>query len=101
VIRSALLAIFVLGLLICALNFFLSFLQILRLRMTGGKSQCRFISGLPLIGSLFTTAALMFLRGPRWVWISGVILAVLDTGGIHWFFGSMVWHQYLSRPTTR
>jgi hypothetical protein len=89
--RSAQFAIFGFGIIVCALNFFLSFVRPVWVRIVERKSEYRHVSGLPLIGSLATVAALIFFHLPYWAWIPGFALAVLDTGGIHWFIVTMVW----------
>jgi len=87
VIQFTLVAILVMGMLICALNIFLSFVRPLWFRLANRNSKYGRVSGVPLVGSLMTVASLAFLRFPGWVFIAGILLAVADTGGIHWFIG--------------
>jgi hypothetical protein len=84
-------ALFGFGGAICVLNFYLSFVRGLRFCIARRKSEYRFISGLPLIGFLCVVTSLILFRMPRWAWVAGIVLALADTGGIHWFFGTMAW----------
>jgi len=96
-----------LGAFICALNFYLSFLRRALYRLRGREAGYRYVSGFPLIGSalllycLFSSYADQHVSGPKghfdihipfWVRVAGVILAVLDTGGFHWFIASQIWY---------
>ena len=79
-----------LGGFVCALNFYLSFLRYPLYRLDG--LPFRWVSGLPLVGSLFVVLGLCWLPLPTWVFWLAVVLAGLDTGGLHWFVGSQLWH---------
>jgi phosphatidylserine synthase len=92
---------FFLGALICAANFYLSYIRYSLFYMTGRQSEFRYVSGIPLVGSLIVVLSLIFLRLPHWATLAGVVLAVLDTGGIHWFIGSVAWHSMRSGSTPK
>jgi hypothetical protein len=47
-----------------------------------------------VIGSvLIVIVAALFFGLPHWMRITGILLALIDTGGIHWFIGSLAWHS--------
>ena len=71
---------FIIGSLICFLNFYLSFLDY-------PVQKFKSISGLPLVGSLFVAISLIFLYKSNLLLTVGLILIAIDTGGIHWFLG--------------
>jgi hypothetical protein len=78
---------------ICLVNFYLSFLRRPLFVLRGGKKEdFRWSSGIPLIGSLIVVLTLVFARPDVWLMIPGAFLAAIDTGGIHWFLGTMLWH---------
>ena len=77
------------GGLLCVLNFYLSFLRYPLYKLRGKQSEYRWVSGIPLFGSVFVAVALVILREPFGIIVFGVILAALDTGGLHWFIGTM------------
>ena len=79
---------------VCALNFYLSFLRYPLSRLRGQPFQ--WVSGFPVIGSLLVVACLFVLALPPWLFWVAVVCAVLDTGGLHWFAGTMFW--YWLRP---
>ena len=81
----------VLGGLLCVLNFYLSFLRYPVYRLRGRQSEYRWASGIPLIGSALVVVALLILREPFVVVTIGVLTAAIDTGGLHWFIGTMVY----------
>jgi len=74
---------------ICALNFYLSFLRYLLFLARGGsREDYRFVSGFPLVGSLFVVIAWAVWLRPRHSLVVDCVAAVLvliDTGGVHWF----------------
>src|SRR5690606_18821586 len=79
----------VLGAWITALNFYLSFLDypvsILR------KRPHHFVSGFPLVGSLFLAVGAGMLWDKTPLSRFALVFAIFDTGGIHWFIGVMIW----------
>lgn len=78
-----------LGGFVCLLNFYLSFLRYPLFRLRGGRQEdWKWISGFPLVGSLFLAVAWFgWLRELDSVTLDVLAwtLVVLDTGGIHWF----------------
>ena len=88
---------FCLGGLICAVNFYLSFLRYPIFLLRGGrKSEFQWISGSPFIGSLSVAVGLAALYETRWVLITGLVLILIDTGGLHWFLGTML-YQWIGK----
>ena len=79
-----------LGGLVCCLNFYLSFLRYPIHRMMGGKKEdYHWVSGFPICGSLFVAISLLKFWHPPWLLTLGVLLILIDTGGFHWFAGTM------------
>ncbi len=85
---------FGLGATVCVVNFYLSWLRYPLHRVRGGDPRSyQRVSGLPLVGSLL-------VMGSWALWLHGVgsvaldvtawAIALIDTGGIHWFLGVMV-----------
>src|SRR6476469_7191096 len=86
------------GLLVCCVNFFLSFARVPLLRAIRPGADVRLVSGIPLLGSGFVgLGSLAFLDSP--VALSLLLAAaVLDTGGVLWFVGVLlVRRRYLRR----
>jgi hypothetical protein len=86
---------FALGAFVCCLNFYLSCLRCPLSRLTGG--EYKHVSGFPLVGSLSVVIAVVILRGPSLLFWGGATLALLDTGGLHWFVGVILWAYVLYR----
>lgn len=85
---------FAVGTFLCFLNFYLSFLRYPLYRLFG--RECKHVSGVPLLGSLLLVIAVTMLHmRPLFFW-SGITIALLDTGGLHWFAAIMLW-KYLFR----
>jgi hypothetical protein len=102
--KGIMIALFGLGGWLCCLNFYLSFLRYPVHRIMGKtKEDYRWISGIPLFGSLFVAVSLFqFWRSP-WLLALAVVLIVIDTGGLHWFLGTVFYYEVLkkgNRPTT-
>ena len=89
-------ALFGVGGAICAVNLYLSFLRYPLYAWRRKVDVYRRVSGLPVLGSGLVLVALILGQPPTWAVTAGVMLAVLDTGGIHWFIGAMAW-QVLDR----
>ncbi len=82
---------FFLGGVICAVNFYLSFLRYPIFLLRGGrKSEFRWISGTPVIGSLSVAVGLVYLHQTSWILLAGLVLILIDTGGLHWFAGTIL-----------
>jgi len=86
---------FVLGAFICILNFHSSFIRP-AIHSMRGQGEYRFASGFPLIGSLMLVGSFLLLPAghiPRPV---ALVIALFDTGGIHWFCVIMALDFYRS-----
>jgi hypothetical protein len=84
-----------LGAVIAITNFYLSFLRYPICRMRG----CPFTwkSGVPLLGSvLLVFGAFLAQSRPALFWLC-LAVALIDTGGPHWFVGTMLWNRYQKR----
>lgn len=83
---------FGLGALLSVTNLYLSFLRhpLHRLRGLPEESYYR-VSGFPLFGSLFIALSLIGLRDIPAMIPVAIVLMLIDTGGIHWFIGSMIY----------
>ena len=75
-------ALFAIGALLSCVNFYLSFLRYLVFQLNGWKY--RYISGIPVFGSLcLLIAAGLLGESAFWPWIC-LGIALIDTGGLHW-----------------
>lgn len=70
-----------LGIYIGLFNFHLSFTRPLYYRWRG--RPCKFISGVPLIGSVSFILAILLYKFDPLIWITALIVAMADTSGIH------------------
>jgi hypothetical protein len=86
---------FALGAFLSLLNFYLSFVRVPLLRALARPS--RFVSGFPLVGSLFLVASAVLLWRARWLAFTALAVAALDTGGLHWFLGVLFWRAISGR----
>ena len=81
-----------LGGVISSLNCYLWFIRYPMHRLRGGtRESYRWISGFPLVGSLFLWMAAVFLLHHRILMWTALAISLLDTGGIHWFAGVMLY----------
>lgn len=77
----------------CLLNFYLSFLRYPSYLWRGGsKESYRFISGIPILGSLIVYLLYRNAHLPDTLQIVAIILIAVDTGGIHWGIANMIFH---------
>jgi hypothetical protein len=91
-----------LGGFICVLNFYTSFLRYPFLRFLGhSKESFQWVSGAPFLGSLLVAISLLAFHSTTWILVTGIILILIDTGGIHWFAGTMLYHAYAARRNKR
>lgn len=92
---------FMAGLLITAINVYLSWIRMPLLRRVRNTDAVSWVSGIPVIGSaaLWLSAALL----PAGHGFTPVALgaSLLDTGGIHWFVGNAVWWFLRTRRRKR
>ena len=92
------LGLLILGGFICCLNFYLSFLRYPIHKMVGGKKDnYKGVSGFPLIGSLFVAISLFRYSHITWIFVTAMILIAIDTGGIHWFLGTYLYHAVIKK----
>jgi hypothetical protein len=89
----------VLGAALSLLNVYLSFVRLPLLRACGRSP--RFVSGVPLCGSMLLVVSAALLWPVRWLALSALALAALDTGGIHWFCGVLLWQTLAARTRHR
>lgn len=87
-------ALFAVGALVSCVNFYLSFLRYPLSKLSGHEYQ--WVSGIPLFGSLLLIIAVVMLHDSPALFWSGIIIALLDTGGVHWFAAAML-RTYLFR----
>lgn len=84
-------ALFAFGCFVSLTNFYLSFLRYPLYRFRGGiDDDFQWSSGIPMIGSLLIAVFIFSVASSPWLFWGGVVSAVLDTGGIHWFAGIML-----------
>ena len=80
-----------LGAFITLTNVYLSFVRYpVHLALGGTRKTYRWVSGIPLIGSLCLWLSIPLLSSVGLRWFAAA-LSLLDTGGIHWFIGTMWW----------
>ncbi len=85
---------FSLGGLVCLTNFYLSFLRYPLHRLRGlPRESYRWVSGIPLFGSLFVGLSLLVLHSLPGILPAAIVLIAIDTGGIHWFVGTTIYHS--------
>lgn len=84
---------FVLGGIVCAINFYLSFVRFAIHRWRGlQKDSYRWVSGFPMIGSLLVALSLLHFHSMPVMFAIGIGLIAADTGGIHWFIFTIIFH---------
>jgi hypothetical protein len=74
---------FLFGTGIACLNFYLSFLAE-SLHAWWGKDY-RYVSGIPLFGSIAIASAILLLWNNAVVFWLGILFIAIDTGGLHWY----------------
>ena len=81
----------VLGAFITLANVYLSFVRYpMHLALGGTRETYRWVSCFPLVGSLFLWLSIPLLSSVGLRWFAAA-LSLFDTGGIHWFVGTMWW----------
>lgn len=75
---------------IAVLNFHLSFIRHHILRLCGWEP--RFVSGVPLIGSLLLVPAAVWfgVEGHPWLLLASLLAFLVDTGGAAWFLPGVI-----------
>src|SRR5579862_3719152 len=88
-------ALFAIGGSVSCMNFYLSFLRYPLRRLSG--REYKWVSGVPLVGSLLLVIAAAMLHNSFLLFWGGIAVALLDTGGLHWFLGVMLWMHLFRR----
>jgi hypothetical protein len=84
------------GAFICVVNFYTSWLAYPVHKFIFKRTEkFQFSSGFPLLGSLFIVLSLTFYQYSMFVFWAGVTLALLDTGGVHWFVGTLIYQKLI------
>jgi len=87
-----------LGGIICCLNFYLMFIRFSLHRFRGGtKDNFQWISCKPIIGSALVAVSLFEFWDQSWLGYLAVVLILIDTGGLHWFLGLMIYQRFSTR----
>ena len=85
---------FAIGALICAVNFYTSWVRYPLHRLRGGAPEAyRWVSGIPLVGTLLVMLAWarwLRLEGAAWIDVTALLLVLIDSGGPHWMIGTVV-----------
>ncbi|MHC4344741.1 MAG: hypothetical protein ACYSUP_08665 [Planctomycetota bacterium] len=61
------------------------------------KKEYRRVSGIPVFGSLFVGISLLKFWQSPWLLALGILLILIDSGGLHWFFGTILYHEVLKK----
>lgn len=80
------------GVYVCAFNFVVNLALPFWHRHRG--TRCPYFSPAPLLGSFIVVALAFLLPLPAVVFWLLIAIALLDTGGIHMFAFSMLWHYF-------
>src|SRR5262245_2419557 len=86
---------FALGAFLSLLNFHLSVVRPVIHRLRGRDS--RFVSGFPLVGSLLLVGSFFLFPAGHVLRPVALVVALFDTGGIHWFCIMMVYDYFRGR----
>lgn len=88
--------VFALGGYLCVLNFWI-FVRWLRYRFRKPpKEPYKHVSAIPIIGSLLVYLMLRTLGSIPAAMVIGIVLIVIDTGGIPWMIAGIVYQIYLA-----
>lgn len=88
----------VVGSALCLLNIYLSFVRYpLHLRRGGTRENYKWVSGVPIFGSLFVLGGLRAVSFSPVLLGAGLLLAVLDTGGLHWAAATLLFRWWRDR----
>lgn len=78
---------------IAAINFYLSFVAVPVHKLRHGRAPERVPSGIPLVGSILLLIGAALAEG-KVAAITALVLFAIDTGGPHWFVGTLVWQRF-------
>jgi hypothetical protein len=87
----------VVGSMIATVNFWLSFIRPLSRRIS--NSSVKSVSGIPLFGSLLLWAAAWMFYPSSDLTCWALSISLIDTGGPHWFLGTLLYHSYIQKRT--
>ncbi|MBN1590128.1 MAG: hypothetical protein JW888_11480 [Pirellulales bacterium] len=94
-------ALLVIGGLLCCFNFYLSFVRYPVHQMMGGKKEdYQWVSGIPLLGSLLVAISLFRLWQWPWFRTPAIILIVIDTGGLHWCAATLLYYEVFRKTNS-
>jgi len=82
------------GVLVTMLNFYLSFIRVPLQRRVSPDQVTRWVSGIPFVGSGALWLSAIVLQTGDWRVPAALAVSIFDTGGLHWFVGSQVWHRF-------
>jgi hypothetical protein len=83
---------------LCGTNFYLSFLRYpLHLLRGLPSEQYEWVSGIPLFGSLLVGSSLLGLHAMPYVLPAALAIILIDTGGVHWFLGGLLYEMLRKR----
>jgi hypothetical protein len=85
------------GIMVCGLNLYLSVFRYRVHQLRSPTSGYRSVSGIPALGSMLVIVALVLGSLPECAFVAGIALALADTGGLHWFVGTLAWHALKAR----
>ena len=98
IIKLIMIFLFGFGGLMCCLNFYLSFLRYpVHIMMGRKKEDYKWVSGIPVFGSLFVAISLFKFWQPTWLLVFAIILILIDTAGLHWMAGYMLYYEVLKK----
>jgi hypothetical protein len=87
--------IWALGALFCGINFYTSFVRYpLHILLGRSKESFQWVSGVPVLGTLFIVVAFVLLRENAFFFWSSIILLLVDTGGPLRFSGSLLYQKF-------
>jgi len=87
-----------------AINFYFSVLRYLLYRHMGW--EYRFVSGLPVLGTICLVFALACVPQSMAAWLIAILIATVDTGGIPWFLivillEAFTWPKSVDSPSKK
>jgi hypothetical protein len=89
---------FGLGALFCLINFYISFLRYPLHRLRGlSKESYHWVSGFPLVGTLCVALSLGGLHEVPGMIPAVIVLILMDTGGLLWFIGVMIFQSVFNK----
>jgi hypothetical protein len=65
--------------------------------MGGKRENFRWDSGIPIFGSLLVAISLFKFWQTPWLLALAIVLILVDTGGLHWFAGTLLYYEVLKK----